>query len=77
MSIQDSLMIAFCVSNLGFVINAEKSILEPTKKMIFLGNVIDSENMIVELPQQKKDHIKMECKALIGLSKASCVFLSC
>lgn len=59
------------MSNLGFTINNEKSVFEPTQKMIFLGHTIDSENMIVQLPQHKVDHIKSECTNLLARSKAS------
>jgi len=59
------------LTDLGFMINFEKSVLEPSKTVVFLGNVIDSEQMIVYLPQEKKDNIKNECQKLLGCSYAT------
>ena len=56
---------------LGFIINIEKSIFIPTKTIVFLGNVIDSDKMIVYLPQEKKDAIKHECSLLLQKSYVS------
>lgn len=53
-------------SKLGFVIHKNKSILIPTKEIIFLGNIINSETMTVSLPQEKKDIIANECKQLLN-----------
>ena len=38
----------------GFVVHKNKSILVPTKEIVFLGNIINSETMTVSLPQEKK-----------------------
>lgn len=53
------------LSSLGFFINKEKSVLSPTKKIVFLGHIIDSEQMIVYLTDDKKFHILTECKQLM------------
>lgn len=53
------------MEKIGFTINWEKSVSIPTKQIVFLGNVIDSERMIVYLPQDKKDVIQVECNKLI------------
>lgn len=59
------------MTDLGFMINAEKSVLIPTRQIIFLGNWIDSEKMIVYLPQDKKDNIKRECQKLLVIDYAT------
>ncbi|CAG2210062.1 unnamed protein product [Mytilus edulis] len=42
------------MSKLGFVIHEDKSVFQPSKQIIFLGNIIDSENMIITLTADKK-----------------------
>lgn len=46
------------LSQLGFVLNREKSNLKPDKKCKFLGFLLDTENMILFLPDDKKSKIK-------------------
>ena len=52
------------LEQIGFIIHPEKSQFEPSKKVTFLGNIIDSEEMIVTLPIDKKERIAEECKKL-------------
>lgn len=52
------------LTGLGFILNYEKSVLVPTRKITYLGNVIDSQKMIVFLPDEKKQIIKSECHQL-------------
>ena len=52
------------LEHVGFMINQEKSVLIPTTKLLFLGNWIDSINMIVTLPFEKVNNIVAECKKL-------------
>ena len=52
---------------LGLMIHEEKSVLVPTKQILFLGNIIDSETMKVYLPFDKVDRIIIECKAFYFL----------
>ena len=42
-------------NELGFTINEEKSVLQPTQKLTFLGFLIDSVNMEVSLTEDKKE----------------------
>ena len=77
--IDDSLLLAelfrICIENrvqtrelltsLGFAINDDKSILEPTQLIVHLGNIIDSIQMIVYLPCDKKNKVKDLCEKLI------------
>ena len=49
-----------------FVLHKNKSILVPTKEIVFLGNIINSETMTVSLPQEKKEIIANECERLLN-----------
>lgn len=53
------------LQRMGFTINVEKSVLAPTKCIEYLGNVIDSENMIVKLPVRRLDKIIRSCSQLL------------
>lgn len=46
-----------CLSNLGFIINCEKSSLSPNKICQFLGFILKSQNMSLELPFKKRQSI--------------------
>jgi hypothetical protein len=45
------------MKELGFMINVEKSVLVPQKQITSLGNIIDSDQMIVILPTEKQEII--------------------
>lgn len=64
------------MQNLGFMINYEKSVTEPNTKICYLGNVIDSVNMIVLLPDDKKDRIASECRKLYFMNTATIRFVA-
>ncbi|WAR05796.1 hypothetical protein MAR_021165 [Mya arenaria] len=49
------------MSNVGFIINHEKSMFNPCKKIPYLGNIIDSEKMIVTLPADRQKKITDAC----------------
>ena len=57
------------MKELGFMINVEKSVLVPQKQITFLGNIIDSDQMIVILPTEKQEIIVNECKKLFKRDK--------
>jgi len=59
------------MENVGFMIHPDKSVLVPTKKITFLGNNIDSENMTVTLPVEKVHRMVQECEVLYRRSHAS------
>ena len=59
------------MTDLGFLINEEKSVLIPSKKLVHLGFVIDSERMIVYLPDDKKENIITKCKSLLNQNRAT------
>ena len=52
------------MEGVGFIIHQNKSVLVPTQDIGFLGNRINSKQMIVYLPEEKKQHIKEECLKL-------------
>ncbi|XP_060587405.1 uncharacterized protein LOC132742914 [Ruditapes philippinarum] len=59
------------LEKLGFFLNEEKSDYIPSKKVIYLGFVIDSDLMLVTLPQEKQDHIKEICRSLKNSHKVT------
>lgn len=52
------------MTELGFITHQNKSVLEPTKSITFLGNNIHSEDMTVTLPEDKVNLIVQECLSL-------------
>ena len=56
--------LVFLLENLGFIINYPKSILEPSKKIKFLGFIVDSTTMEIKLPGEKIKKIRMETRKL-------------
>ena len=59
------------LQRLGFSLNFVKSVEEPCQKLQHLGNVIDSKNMIVFLPDKRIEIIINECKNLTNKTVAS------
>ena len=53
-------------SDLGFLVHPDKSVLEPTPQIQFLGFTLDSQSMTISLPDDKKAEIIKECTTLIG-----------
>jgi hypothetical protein len=53
---------ATALIELGFVINIEKSVLQASKRIEFLGFILDSEKMTVSLTEQKITKIETLCK---------------
>ena len=52
-------------TDLGFVINVDKSCLIPAQRINFLGFVLDSESMTITLTDDKKAKVKSICKHLL------------
>ena len=61
---------------LGFLPHPEKSIFEPTQKIIFLGFVINSVTMTISLTPEKALKICTACKKLSAKSECSIFFFS-
>ena len=55
----------------GFTINYEKSCLQPTREISFLGFNIDSRNMTISLSESKVTKIINVCTTLRNLNRAS------
>ena len=56
---------------LGFVINAEKSQLIPVTEILYLGFIINSVAMRLQLPAAKVEKIILACKLLLAQAKPS------
>lgn len=52
------------VTDLGFIVHEDKSVFVPSKKLQFLGFLIDTEKMIITLTQEKKDRLVEECQKI-------------
>lgn len=57
--------------NLGFVINKEKSVLQPCQKLVFLDFILDSILMRVYLIPDKTDRVVSACQTLLNRSYVS------
>ena len=57
--------------SLGFLINREKSVLQPCQKLEFLGFLLDSVNMKVFLTADKREKIILACQQLLKKSVTS------
>lgn len=55
---RDTTFVCHTLQQLGFVINSEKSCLTPQKKCLFLGFLYDTQKMILELPDDKREKIR-------------------
>lgn len=56
-----------CLTNLGFVINYKKSNLVPSKTCQFLGFILNSTNMTLELPLKKKNDILLRTNEMLSI----------
>ena len=59
------------MTDLGFIIHEKKSVLVPTQDLIFLGNHINSQKMIVYLPLERRHTLMSGCKKLRNKSIAT------
>lgn len=51
---------------LGFFIHPDKCVLTPTQEITFLGFVLNSKSMIVQLSDKKKEKLKLLCTQALG-----------
>ena len=56
---------------LGFLINMEKSVLEPTQQLAFLGYIFDSKQITICLGEEKMKTMQEACYRLLNKDKAS------
>ena len=68
---QNALLIADTISSLGYDVNREKSVLEPTQRIVYFGFILDSVQFKVFLPSEKVQKIINLARFL--LSKESVV----
>ena len=61
----------YLLQGLGFLINIKKSVLEPTQFIEFLGIEINSLEMTLQLPQEKKNQIVTQCQGLLEKSNVT------
>ena len=54
------------LTQLGVVINEEKSVLIPSQQIEYLGFEIDSRNMVVRVPKKKLKNVKTEIKKFLN-----------
>ncbi len=62
--------------SLGLLVHNEKSILQPTKIVKFLGFIFDSSNLSLSLPTCKKEKVDKMCKSLLNQAKVSLQILA-
>ena len=53
------------LEKLGFLIHPEKSVLEPRKEILFLGFLLNTENMTLRLPEAKTQEIIDLCSGML------------
>ena len=64
------------LSSLGFVVNEDKSVFQPTHELEFLGFLVNSVTMSLYLPKVKVKGIKKDCQRLIDNPSVSIRALS-
>ena len=62
---QSAKQTALLLQDLGFIIHPEKSIFKPSRALLFLGFLINSEHMTVTLTKEKAIHLKGACLNLL------------
>ena len=60
-----TMMTTNLLTSLGFVINKDKSVLEPCQELEFLGFLVNSKTMSLCLPKDKIRGIKRDCQQLL------------
>ena len=50
---------------LGFIVHEKKSVLKPTQKIEFLGFIIDSNSMSIEINREKAEHILLKIRKFL------------
>ena len=64
--LRDAHSLTFLLQQLGLVINWEKSILNPTQELEYLGMMIDSNSMEMRLPQPKMTEVQKRCRHMLS-----------
>ena len=61
----------FILQHLGFLINTKKSYLEPTSTLEFLGVIVDSGEMTLNLPKEKLLKVQNHCQEILEKGKVT------
>ena len=64
-------VIIYLLENLGFVINLPKSLLEPQQRIDFLGFLVNSLSMELELPGEKIKNIRVEARKVLAAKQVT------
>ena len=59
------------LSSLGFIVKLEKCSLEPTRRLVFLGAVLDTTCMSVALPEEQINRIQGACQVMLESQSTS------
>ena len=59
------------LSKLGFIIHPDKSVLEPSHEVVFLGFKLNTLEMTITLPEHKSQEIREVCKGLLRMRAPS------
>ena len=57
--------VVFCLQQLGFVLNLQKSVLTPTQRIQFLGAAVDSLIMTLSRSEKKASKVQKQCQELL------------
>ena len=55
---------ASVLQSLGFTLNQQKCVWEPTRRIEFLGFIVDSETQVISLPGDKLSKIRKKCRSM-------------
>ena len=69
--IYDFILVASSYDECGFIVNVEKSQLVPVNEILYLGFIINSITMRLQLPVVKLEKIVSACKALLAKHQPS------
>ena len=58
--------LVYLLQCLGFTINMEKTVLEPSQFLVFLGYTVNTTKMELRLPPEKLKKIRVEARNLLG-----------
>ena len=61
--------VIFLLTHLGFTINFQKSVVQPTQKIQFLGVEVDSLSLKLSPPREKVELIVSQCKTLLAATE--------
>jgi len=64
------------LESLGFIVNKKKSVLEPTNSLKFLGFMLNTADMTISLPLEKKSTIYNLCDSFLNKSSFSILELA-